>query len=646
MARLSSLTINDTGALVLPGGLTSQRTAMATTIAQFTATGGTTWTCPAGVYSVEVLVVAGGGGGGRHSGGGGGGGGVLYRPSYRVTPGTVYTVTVGGGGSVTIGTYPGVGGASGTNGGNSVFDTITAIGGGGGGWAGAAGQLGGSGGGSTGHATYGAGAGTDGQGFAGGNTAVRENATYCGAGGGGAGGPGKGGTGGNLTDVIYSITTSAGATVTTKYSCGGDGGPGVFYNISGQERAYGGGGGGSPQYGALPSGSGGAGGSGVGGTGSPSDGQTEGSQYGYNGQANTGGGGGGSHYNAPATATAGREGKGGSGVVIVRYNADNTMAVATGAMRVNTQSGLEFKAGDSWKPVFLPFLQRTIISNAYTMGGYKDAVPWSTVNRTVAATDTTTNIGDLLPAPSNYKGGAGSKNIYYLFGVTSTNAGASNVIGCFNMRNETAYTSAGTTTLQVSAAYNGVAFKEHYKAYTHQAGAGTGIEEFNMITETSVGVTANIFQDNGWAMSTENHGIFYASDGGSNRNYSFATNTPTTRGGTGVSAHHQQKSVQSKLTNCWAGNEGTYNGGNSYRRTNMVTDSTSGTMAKPSTNCGEENYTMGQDHQYMIGTYNGSGQVNVSSKFFYASESGVTGGASMEPKGHLGQSSAVCGWRD
>jgi hypothetical protein len=75
MATLNGITFTGTGALTLPSGTTAQRPSQASTLASFTTVGTTSWTCPAGVYSVEVLVVAGGGGGGRHSGGGGGGGG-------------------------------------------------------------------------------------------------------------------------------------------------------------------------------------------------------------------------------------------------------------------------------------------------------------------------------------------------------------------------------------------------------------------------------------------------------------------------------------------------------------------------------------------------------------------------------------------
>jgi hypothetical protein len=133
------------------------------TIHKFTSSGSLTVT---GDGNAEVLVVGGGGGGGYNSTygheGGGGAGGCLYNDSYFLSTGT-YTVTVGSGGSAN------------KNGQNSVFDTLTAIGGGHGGAR--SGQTiyatsGGSGGGGayccatecTG------GAGTSGQGYAGGSS--------------------------------------------------------------------------------------------------------------------------------------------------------------------------------------------------------------------------------------------------------------------------------------------------------------------------------------------------------------------------------------------------------------------------------------------------------------------------------------------
>lgn len=85
-----------------------------------TFTGGSgTWTVPAGVSSLEVLVIGGGGGGGTL--GGGGGGGFYYTNAFAVTPGNNIPVTVGLGG---LGASTG-----GAAGGNSIFDALIANGG-------------------------------------------------------------------------------------------------------------------------------------------------------------------------------------------------------------------------------------------------------------------------------------------------------------------------------------------------------------------------------------------------------------------------------------------------------------------------------------------------------------------------------------
>lgn len=109
-----------------PGGGVTQK------VDVFTSTG--TWTAPSNCSSVEVFLVGGGGGGGGVtsandwvSGGGGGGGGGVVRRTIAVTPGTSYTITIGGGGA------GGTNGATaGAVGGDTTFGSlVTAFGGGG-----------------------------------------------------------------------------------------------------------------------------------------------------------------------------------------------------------------------------------------------------------------------------------------------------------------------------------------------------------------------------------------------------------------------------------------------------------------------------------------------------------------------------------
>jgi hypothetical protein len=261
-------------------------------VQRFTTVGTTAWTAPLDVTQVEVLVVAGGGGGmGGWGGGAGGGGagGLIYNNSYPVTPGQTYTVSVGAGGASKNATS-----GTGNNGSNSVFGSLIAIGGGGGGSNGLPGAAGGSGGGSGEYAIpnaigYG-GAGTAGQGFAGGNTSQ----TGVASGGGGAGDVGGNGSG----------------------SAPGSGGAGLQFGIGGTPQFYAGGGGASGNNLA-----GAAGGSGVGGNGGAGSG---GSGTVTAGATNTGSGGGGIYQGA--------SGAGGSGIVLIRYTTratDNTSDATT-----------------------------------------------------------------------------------------------------------------------------------------------------------------------------------------------------------------------------------------------------------------------------------------------------------------------------
>ena len=247
-----------------------------------------TFTVPAGVTHVDVLVVAGGGGGGgihdmfSNGGGGGGAGGVRHLEEVSVTPSDEINVIVGVGGDGSVG------GAAASNGSNSSFGDVTATGGGKGGSFDGDNihypSSGGSGGGA--HAwgsdVSGA-AGTVGQGHDGGSTTVQSNR-------GGGGGGGAGGVGGTNAD-----NTAGNGGVGVDYSA-------IFGTSVGASGWFGGGGGGGRNGGTA--GSGGTGGGGAGNS----------SGDGSNGVANTGGGGG---AGGGSGATSG--GSGGSGIVIVKY---------------------------------------------------------------------------------------------------------------------------------------------------------------------------------------------------------------------------------------------------------------------------------------------------------------------------------------
>lgn len=241
-------------------------------------TGAKTWVSPAEGVTVWYTVVAGGGGGAgggtsTRYGAGGGAGGFLNASGLSIS-GTV-NVVVGDGGA---------GGSAsnvGTNGQNSSFANTTPTnginargGGGGGSYNSNNGVGGGSGGGSYRGGTVGSGVAPQGN-----NGGLGYSSSAYGSGGGGGG----------------TATGSDGATAN-----GGAGGAGNLSSINGTAVRYAGGGGGAGTTGGTAgTGGGGTGGSG---TGAGTDGTTA-----------TGGGGGGS-------GTSQTGGKGGSGIVIIRYN--------------------------------------------------------------------------------------------------------------------------------------------------------------------------------------------------------------------------------------------------------------------------------------------------------------------------------------
>ena len=276
-------------------------------------------------YSVDYLVVAGGGGGGYNRGGGGGAGG--YRASYNseasggggssetalaMVGSTVYTVTVGSGGTPSSGgSDAGVNGGDSTISGSDITDVTSTGGGGGGSSSSTNGSVGGSGGGGCGNPVTNGASGTANQGFAG--------ATGSGS------PPNHGGGGGGAGEAGNTDGTS-------------HGGDGVASTITASPTTRAGGGGGNFEFGSPPNGGAGGGGFG-GGEGFVATAAT----------ANTGGGGGGGSGGGGAPDNNGRAG--GSGVVILRMATSDYSGTTSGSPTVTTSGSdtiITFNASGSY----------------------------------------------------------------------------------------------------------------------------------------------------------------------------------------------------------------------------------------------------------------------------------------------------------
>jgi hypothetical protein len=277
----------------------------------FTTIGTCDFTLPVGLSQMDYLVVAGGGGGGSRAGGGGGGGGLRTATDLSLAGISSLSITIGDGGAGGPSSRSG-----GITGGNSTLiygaTTVTSTGGGGGHDAGYAAPTGGaSSGGGTGNLSV-LNLSVSGQGNLGGsgvqNCGAGTNSDWCGGGGGGAGTAGgsatsstsgAGGSGSSISWITSAIANTLNvsdtSTGTAYFSGGGSGGRGSKYNSN--------------------VGTAGVGGGGLGAAGCSSASCAAGAA----GKNFTGGGGGGGGYQFSPTDYSGAGGKGGSGVVVLRF---------------------------------------------------------------------------------------------------------------------------------------------------------------------------------------------------------------------------------------------------------------------------------------------------------------------------------------
>lgn len=320
---------------------------------------------------------------------------------------------------------------------------------------------------------------------------------------------------------------------------------------------------------------------------------------------------------------------------------------------------------DGWEPVGSQntdrtgFKYRQVINYSYLAGGYKSASPWKNVHRTTNSTDQTVHLGELLDYPASYTSGACSKSILFLWSTNTDGAfkGDNTIHSTWtsgvNMVNETSYAHQSKWDLANARDDCGTLHQETEFAWIFGAGVAA-VEKFNLTNETMYSVyyqagvpyitTTSSITGSGPSgasgFSDENYGYGWTQQSGTK--LFFANDTFTNNQQWGASG--QQKGISSKVGKGYAGNEGNYNGGYNLRRWNVFTETNIGNVSKPHGNCGEENFTMGQDHQYMLGCYDGA-QVNTSWKFVYTTDTGTVNPSGLAPGVNAGTSSGHCGWR-
>lgn len=290
---------------------------------------------------------------------------------------------------------------------------------------------------------------------------------------------------------------------------------------------------------------------------------------------------------------------------------------------------------------FAEFKYRQIINYAYVGCGYKNGSPWKNVHKTVVSTDQTTNLGTLMQYAAAYTSGVCSLNIFYMWATFDGFPGNTVQTSAMNMFTESSYTLTSAMNMIDSRDDCATVHQEHDRCWI-SGGGNSSIDRFNMWTETMATSTLSGGLGGFLASFSDQYYGFWGNEGGTQK-VTFATETPASH--TTFFVHSQQKGISSKMRKGYCGNEGDYAGGYNLRRWYFPTDTNTGNVAKPDTNCGEENFTLGQDWQYMLGQYNGA-QNNNSWKFYYATDNGTANPAGLSPTAQAGQSSGHCGWRE
>jgi hypothetical protein len=285
------------------------------------------------------------------------------------------------------------------------------------------------------------------------------------------------------------------------------------------------------------------------------------------------------------------------------------------------------------------FKFKHIYAQSYTCAGYKDSSPWKNVNRTIHATDITTNLGDRLDRSQGYCDGGWDDvgEITYGHGMGNVQGGSHNWTSAYNMRTDAGVGGAANMTHARSDC--GVAVDMNNR--TGYLGGGGNDTFTKMSYTTNTGVTGTSFAGGSaggqsTASFSEYKGWFNMA--GTARVLVFATDS----GSAWSRAYGQngcQKGLSSKNGYFLSGRDGACGSDSGFDEYDDTSGAYRWNGAKP-LNCGEENYSMGQDKGFMMGQYDGL-QNNKAFTWVYASRSGVVLGAAGMPKGHDGMSS---GW--
>lgn len=326
---------------------------------------------------------------------------------------------------------------------------------------------------------------------------------------------------------------------------------------------------------------------------------------------------------------------------------------STGAL-FTAPSGVMYVWDGSWttmgdtqssNPFSNSFLYRSIYTKGYMSGGYKNSSPWYNVNKTIHATDMTTNLGDKLSYNSSYIGGGFSDYRSYVYPSTGTVGGSGTIVESMNMANETMLSLDSARYLKTTRSDCEALMTPALTAAYIVGGATTAVDRHNFTTDVmfSAGTAPASPLSGGTAGGLGSlFGRFKAwISQGAGSSFTWVTETWAT-GGMSWGTDGQPKGLSSKHGHGYGG-VGSYPGSSYLYKFSEATGSNLATVNRAKNN-GEENWQIGQNWGYMLGAYDSSplGQNNDAEKINYLTDTYTQMGSDTQPKGHDGASSGAC----
>ena len=302
-------------------------------------------------------------------------------------------------------------------------------------------------------------------------------------------------------------------------------------------------------------------------------------------------------------------------------------------------TGEEFETN----PFSNTFLYRTIYTKGYMTGGYKSGSPWRNVNKTIHATDLTTNLGDVMTRPASYIGGGWSDYNTYLYPSAGSHNGKTTVVESMSMTTETARGLDSSMYLKTTRGDCESLLSPALTIGYIVGGGSSAVDKHNYSTDVMYAAgTASAAPLSGG--TNGGLGAIYGEfkawiTQGVGSSMDWATETWSTSGMAWGSGG-QPKGLSSKHGHGY-GSIGSYDGHINVYKFSDTTGTNLATVVRPKKS-GEENWQVGQNWGYQLGAYDGSAQTNDAAKINYLTDTLTVMGADTQPKGHDGASSGTC----